>query len=225
MRGDSLNWETAKQIIEFQRDVTNKQYNIAALGIAAIVILVVIALGINFWFIRREVRRDMEKAIKKLMDDFNTMQAKIRMDASRKLGEVDGAVDGKLGEVDKKMQLMNKKMESMDEKIEWMDKIRKWSDRSNAMVSVIVFAQIKDFSAAAYWSAEVIKGYANLKIDAKDDIKLWVDMLIDSLKECLKEDEKLESGYRKEIEKALSHIPESLNKEKKEIEGLLKKLP
>lgn len=200
-----LSWET---IINAQHNLAVSQYNLAMYGITALLGLVAVALGLNWWSAKRE------NTIKKLKDDFKTMENRIKTMEDRVKKDVDeklGNVSKKLGNVDTKIQLMDKKMAKFD--------------AQKARLFALGAQQAKVFSVAAHWWAIAIINYTNPKVDDKEFTRISVDAVIDSLKECIDKNIELEDEDRKTIEAALSCISGTLDKEKKEIEDLLKKLP
>ena len=207
VRGDSLNWETVKLII-------NSQHNLAVIGISVLVgvalLIVIINIGIIKDKVMRDMKKTMKKTIKELKDDFKAMEDRVEKE-----------VDGKLEDVDKKMQLTDEKMK-LDNKL--MGEEMALFDAEKSRLFALTAHQAGVFNKEAYWWARAIIGYANPKVDYKDMIKLSVDSVIESLEKCIEEKQKLKDEDRKEIEEALSHIPDTLDREKKKIEDLLKKL-
>jgi len=92
-------------------------------------------------------------------------------------------------------------------------------DADKARLFAISARQSAVWGRASMWWAEAIESYA--KIGQEHLLRVTVDALNEDLGKC----KKLEHKERKAIKKCLSSIPETLNKEKEQIEDKLKKLP
>ncbi|MCK4307837.1 hypothetical protein KAW50_06405 [candidate division WOR-3 bacterium] len=211
-----LHWETVKLII-------NSQHNLAVIGISVLVGVTLLIVAFN-WL---SIRSDVEKIIEKVDEKLEKVDKKMQL-----MDKILQLTNKKMKTMNKMLQSMNKKTELTDEMLQLVNEKTKLMDKEIAKFNTdksrlfaIAARQSGEFDAEAYWWAKALKGYASPEARSENLIRTSVKNLTTSLKECLKKDEKLEDEVREKIEEALPHIPESLDKEKKKIEDLLKKLP
>ncbi len=184
---------------DMAKQIIQSQSNLAIIGISVLVgIAVLLMAGSWIWNFGLN-KRKLKKAIESLKSEIATKEEENFIKLTKRLED----------RVEKIKQEIEK---SITERMILFD-------AEKARLFAFANGQVKGWENAVGWWATAIKGYA--KAGEEKLLRVTVDALNMDLGKC----EKLEDDKKKQIKNCLFSIPEFLQKEKKQIEGKLNKLP
>ncbi len=200
--GDSLNWETAKLII-------NSQHDLAAIGISVLVGVALLIVLINTYVGKRELSKNIKSLNSQISTNVEEMKKKIE-----KKGEK--VFEGLTQRLDEKLEDKSEKMREETEKS--MSFMELWISGETSRLHAKNAELRKFWDSAALWWSRAIESFAEAK--KQKLLRGAVNGLIRNLEMC----EKLDEEKKEEIKKCLSDIPDILSTEKGSIERRLDKL-